>query len=79
MEEHDEHEDHFEGQVIDEELELMTGARSRLAPGQAHGERAGAVDRAVVHLDDGAQVQLHGGWRGAVLLRRPDEYGLLAN
>ena len=34
MEEHDEHEDHFEGQVIDEELDPEREARRRIALGQ---------------------------------------------
>jgi len=34
MEEHDEHEDHFEGQVIDEQLDPEREARRRIALGQ---------------------------------------------
>src|ERR1700716_3173116 len=34
MEAHDEHEDHFEGQVIDEELDPEREARRRIALGQ---------------------------------------------
>jgi peptide deformylase len=55
MEEHDEHEDHFEGQVIDEELDPEREARRRIALGQIRQYPDAALRmeaRPVVEFDD---------------------------
>jgi peptide deformylase len=55
MEEHDEHEDHFEGQVIDEELDPEREARRRIALGQIRQYPDAALKmeaRPVVDFDD---------------------------
>jgi peptide deformylase len=55
MEEHDEHEDHFEGQVIDEELDPEREARRRIALGQIRQYPDAALRmaaRPVVDFDD---------------------------
>jgi peptide deformylase len=55
MEEHDEHEDHFEGQVIDEELDPEREARRRVALGQIRQYPDAALRmeaRPVVEFDD---------------------------
>ena len=55
MEEHDEHEDHFEGQVIDEELDPEREARRRIALGQIRQYPDAALRmeaRRVVEFDD---------------------------
>jgi len=55
MHEHDEHEDHIEGQVIDEELDPEREARRRIALGQIrqYPDAALRMDaRPVVHFDD---------------------------
>jgi peptide deformylase len=55
MEEHDEHEDHFEGQVIDEELDPEREARRRIALGQIRQYPDAALKmkaRTVVDFDD---------------------------
>jgi peptide deformylase len=55
MEEHDEHEDHIEGQVIDEELDPERQARRRIALGQIRQYPDAALRmeaRPVVEFDD---------------------------
>jgi peptide deformylase len=55
MEEHDEHEDHIEGQVIDEELDPEREARRRIALGQIRQYPDAALRmeaRPVVNFDD---------------------------
>ena len=55
MEEHDEHEDHFEGQVIDEELDPEREARRRIALGQIRQYPDAALKmeaRPVIDFDD---------------------------